>query len=179
VSVSFLLDGHVRSWSDYLKVHVSHRNLSLLPGLHAGVAAFDWYSQGAAWLGRSMDRREDALDRVRWFVEECDTLQGFQCMAETDSAWAGFAAEVLTSINDEYDRTPVFTVGLEPFRNTRGEPVRSGEAGAVSVCVSVSAASVAYDTIVLRSLCLCLCVWIAVRHCASRRELRIGIGQTQ
>jgi len=57
---------------------------------------------------------EDILDRdVRPFVEESDSLQGFQVIMESDSAWAGFGSEYLEALNNEYPKASTWTWGIE------------------------------------------------------------------
>ncbi len=64
----------MRSWTDYLKAHLHPRSVSLLPGVWAGVAEWSGYGHGQGALA-SEEAREDALDRIRAFAEECDSLQ--------------------------------------------------------------------------------------------------------
>ena len=68
------LEGGVKSWTDYLKVYLRPQSLCLLPGLWQGAAEFSGFGHGSSVL-RSGEFREEALDRVRLFAEECDALQ--------------------------------------------------------------------------------------------------------
>ena len=57
---------------------------------------------------------DDLLDRdVQTFAEECDSLQGFQILLESDSAWGGFATEYLEIIREEYPKASIWTWGIE------------------------------------------------------------------
>ncbi len=40
-------------------------------------------------------------------VQECDLLQGFQILADTDTAWGGVAVELLEYLRDDYRATPM------------------------------------------------------------------------
>ena len=64
----------VRSWTDFLKVYLQPQSLCLLPGLWQGACDFSGFGHGSSAL-RSEEFREEALDRVRLFAEECDALQ--------------------------------------------------------------------------------------------------------
>ena len=66
-------DSGVRYWTDYLKMHLHLRSTCLLPGWQDG-ASPQGFGEGAAGL-ESSETREAALDRVRFWAEECDTLQ--------------------------------------------------------------------------------------------------------
>jgi len=46
-------------------------------------------------------------------VEESDSLQGFQVIMESDSAWTGFGAEYLEALNNEYPKITTWTWGIE------------------------------------------------------------------
>ena len=61
----------MKSWTDYLKVYL---HLCLLPGLWQGASDFSGFGHGHGVLS-SDEFREEALDRVRLFAEECDSLQ--------------------------------------------------------------------------------------------------------
>ena len=65
----------VRSWTDFVKVYFAPQSLCLLPGLWQGAAEFSGFGHGHGVLARSEEFREQALDRVRLFAEECDSLQ--------------------------------------------------------------------------------------------------------
>lgn len=67
-------EGGVQSWTDFLKVRLHPRSVALLPGVWQGAADFSGFGHGRGALG-SDEAREDALDRIRGFAEECDSLQ--------------------------------------------------------------------------------------------------------
>ena len=64
----------MRSWTDFLKVYLHQQSLCLLPGLWQGACDFSGFGHGSGALSNS-ELREEALDRVRTFAEECDALQ--------------------------------------------------------------------------------------------------------
>ena len=66
-------DSGVRYWTDYLKMHLHPRSKCLLPGWQDGTSP-QGFGEGAAGL-ESSETKEAALDRVRFWAEECDTLQ--------------------------------------------------------------------------------------------------------
>lgn len=64
----------MRSWTDFLKVYLHPQSLCLLPGLWQGACDFSGFGHGSGTVS-SDEFREEALDRVRMFAEECDALQ--------------------------------------------------------------------------------------------------------
>ena len=110
--------GPVESWTDYLVPHLHSKNIALMRGIHHRVNAFDYFTQGAALL-ETRAQEDDALDRMRYLAEECDTLQGVQCFVDVDSAFGGFAARYLECLKDDYERTPVLVFGVTPHIDAR------------------------------------------------------------
>jgi hypothetical protein len=64
----------VRSWTDFLKVRLHPRSVALLSGRWQGAEDFSGFGHGRGALVGD-EAREDALDRIRGFAEECDSLQ--------------------------------------------------------------------------------------------------------
>ncbi|ORX85727.1 tubulin nucleotide-binding domain-like protein [Anaeromyces robustus] len=52
-------------------------------------------------------------ENLRFFLEDCDQLQGFQVFCETNSAFGGFASKLIEEINDEFGRHTVLIYGVE------------------------------------------------------------------
>lgn len=93
------LSGLVRRWSDYLEAPMQQRSIVQLEGIHANTT-FDTYSAGVSVasadsvgimserggsvhdLGREQDNA--MFDRIRYFVEECDSIAGFHCFVDVD-----------------------------------------------------------------------------------------------
>lgn len=47
------------------------------------------------------------MDQIRFFVEECDHLQGFVTICDVDSGFGSFCRDVLTRVHDELTTSPV------------------------------------------------------------------------
>ena len=77
-------DGRVRYWTDYLHVPLHGKSCVEVPGVHLGVHPFDSVAQGRA-VWKQGDFLESSCDRVRFFAEECDRLQGFQVAVDIDT----------------------------------------------------------------------------------------------
>ncbi|KAE8687870.1 Plasma membrane, myosin-like, Tubulin/FtsZ, N-terminal isoform 6 [Hibiscus syriacus] len=51
-------------------------------------------------------RGEEICDRLRFFTEECDHIQGFQFIVDDSGGFSPLAADFLESVSDEYMNTP-------------------------------------------------------------------------
>jgi len=62
--------------------------------------------------------------RIRYFVEECDNLQGFQVIVDGDNGFSGVGTNICSYLNDEFGSKslltiPVFNVSTENETNIR------------------------------------------------------------
>lgn len=100
------LENGVQFWTDYSKVHFHPQSLYELNGVWTDVGDFDNYGIGRdsfAWASQG----EEISDRLRFFVEECDHVQGFQFVVDDSGGFSSVASEFLENIVDEYRNTPV------------------------------------------------------------------------
>ncbi|KAH8101289.1 tubulin nucleotide-binding domain-like protein [Cristinia sonorae] len=98
----------IRYWSDYSHVSYHPRTPQRLPD----VADYentegDWELSRDAFTkyNESTDLMEDAF---RFFVEECDNIQGLQIMNDT-STFGGFTHSFLSAFRDEFTKLPSWT----------------------------------------------------------------------
>ena len=61
-------------WTDYLKTFLHPRSLYQLPGVWQGQGRFGAFGEGKGLFGVS-ETRDEIMDRVRYWAEECDTFQ--------------------------------------------------------------------------------------------------------
>lgn len=61
-------------WTDYLKTFLHPRSLFQLPGVWRGQGRFGAFGEGRGLFGAS-ETPDDVMDRVRYWVEECDAFQ--------------------------------------------------------------------------------------------------------
>ncbi|KAL3382006.1 hypothetical protein AABB24_001874 [Solanum stoloniferum] len=100
------LESDVQYWTDFSKVHYHPQSLYELSGLWADIQEFDNYGLGKeAFCGHQ--HGEEIDDRLRFFVEECDHIQGIQCVVDDAGGFSGVSAMFLESIADEYPNVPV------------------------------------------------------------------------
>ncbi|KAL8570766.1 hypothetical protein ACOMHN_006916 [Nucella lapillus] len=108
------LDEHVNVWSDYLTVHYHPRTIQILKDfiLNSEDQPFDVFGLGQQTLhGDAWDEWED---RVRFYTEDCDSLQGFQVLFDSHNSFGGSASRVLSYLKDEFPGKAVLTVPLSP-----------------------------------------------------------------
>lgn len=96
----------VRFWTDFSKVQLHPKSIYQAPGLWQGTAT----SEGFFGLGsvlQGQQSRDEVADRIRFFAEGCDTLQGFNVMADDLGGWGHVTAELLGELRDDYPSSPV------------------------------------------------------------------------
>ncbi|CAA7393898.1 unnamed protein product [Spirodela intermedia] len=100
------LENDVNFWTDFSKVHYHHRTFYELHGSWGTVQEFDNYGIGKQLFSGSL-QAEEISDRLRFFVEECDHIQGIQCIVDDSGGFSGVAADLLEHVADEYPNKPV------------------------------------------------------------------------
>eukprot|EP00727_Mastigamoeba_balamuthi_P008840 m51a1_g4579 hypothetical protein (482) ;mRNA; f:168673-170681 len=108
----------IESWTDFVDTDLHSRTVCELSGVRQGLDAFDGFEQGYSLIAPDSDEFEEAMDRVRFFAEECDHVVGFQCIADADTGFAGLGSFMLEQIRDEYERKPIITYGVTTVRHT-------------------------------------------------------------
>ncbi|XP_058069301.1 uncharacterized protein LOC131218650 isoform X2 [Magnolia sinica] len=114
------LENGVQFWTDFSKVHYHPRSLYELNGSWADVHEFDNYGIGRDVLSGGI-QGEEMNERLRFFVEECDHIQGIQFIVDDSGGFSSVAAEFLENIADEYSNTPVLLYsarGSDSYMNT-------------------------------------------------------------
>uniref|UniRef100_A0A8C5HN12 Protein misato homolog 1 n=1 Tax=Gouania willdenowi TaxID=441366 RepID=A0A8C5HN12_GOUWI len=118
VQHSYRLEGSVKVWSDFLRIHLHPRTISIIHQYnHDGEAhRLEAFSQGESLLqGAVLDELEDKL---HFFVEECDYLQGFQVLCDMADGFAGFGSKVTEMLQDSYSGRGILTWGTAPVSYT-------------------------------------------------------------
>ncbi|KAM6309338.1 protein misato homolog 1 isoform 2-T2 [Podargus strigoides] len=63
---------------------------------------------------------EELEDRLHFYVEECDYLQGFQVLCDLHNGFSGVGAKVTELLCDEYSGKGILTWGLTPVTSSVG-----------------------------------------------------------
>ncbi|XP_074385520.1 protein misato homolog 1 isoform X3 [Zonotrichia albicollis] len=115
-----------RLWSDYLSVNLHPQSLYVIRQyLHDGdCGCLEGFGQGESLL-QDPACVEELEDRLHFFVEECDYLQGFQVLCDLHNGFSGVGARVTELLHDEYARKGILTWGLTPVLAAVGDPQKS------------------------------------------------------
>ncbi|KAL0143969.1 tubulin domain-containing protein [Mucor lusitanicus] len=108
------LDQTVNNWSDYNRIYYHPRSVNpiVTHQMDNDITPFDNYTIGRQAYQDNEKETDIFEDNFRFFVEECDNLQGFQIMTDVDDAFGGFTEGLLNNIRDEFAKTPIMTYGM-------------------------------------------------------------------
>lgn len=120
----YQLESNVKVWSDFLRIHLHPRTISVIHQYnHDGEAhRLEAFGQGEALLQGSV--LEDLEDRLHFFVEECDYLQGFQVFCDLADGFSGLGSKVTEMLQDSYSGRAVLTWGLAPVNHPNSTPMK-------------------------------------------------------
>ncbi|XP_034017414.1 protein misato homolog 1 [Thalassophryne amazonica] len=119
----YKLEGSVTVWSDFLRIHLHPRTISVIYQYnHSGEThRLEAFGQGEALLqGRVFEELEDKL---HFFVEECDYLQGFQVLCDLADGVSGLGSKVTELLQDSYSGRGILTWGLAPVDHPNSTPM--------------------------------------------------------
>jgi hypothetical protein len=89
------------------------------------ITPFDDYGSGRGIVTES-SQAEELSNRLRFFAEECDHMQGFQFLVDDSCGFASIAGDFLEILVDEYVHTPVVLYTTrDPSSFTKFQDLRS------------------------------------------------------
>ncbi|XP_059992583.1 protein misato homolog 1 isoform X3 [Lagenorhynchus albirostris] len=108
-------EGSIRVWSDFLRVHLHPRSICMIQKYnHDGEAGrLEAFGQGESIL-KEPKYLEELEDRLHFYVEECNYLQGFQILCDLHNGFSGVGAKAAELLQDEYSGRGIITWGLLP-----------------------------------------------------------------
>jgi len=114
-------EASIRVWSDFLRVHLHPRSICMIQKYnHDGEAGrLEAFGQGESVL-KEPKYQEELEDRLHFYVEECDYLQGFQILCDLHDGFSGVGAKAAELLQDEYSGRGIITWGLLPGPYHRG-----------------------------------------------------------
>nr|XP_042702220.1 protein misato homolog 1 isoform X7 [Chrysemys picta bellii] len=115
------LEGSVRVWSDYLRVRLHPRSIFMIHQYNddGESSQLEAFGQGESLL-HDPTYLEELEDRLHFYVEECDYLQGFQILCDLNNGFSGVGAKVTELLHDEYSGRGILTWGLTPVIHNVG-----------------------------------------------------------
>jgi len=111
------LDNEVHYWSDYLFARYHPKSVLVMDSFqHMDTThPFDIFGLGqSVWSDQHQDVGDQIDDRIRYFAEECDSLQGFHLISDSGSAFGGLAAKIHDLLCDDYSSKSVLNVPVSP-----------------------------------------------------------------
>uniref|UniRef100_A0A1A8I222 Protein misato homolog 1 n=1 Tax=Nothobranchius kuhntae TaxID=321403 RepID=A0A1A8I222_NOTKU len=125
VQKSYRLEGSVKVWSDFLRIHLHPRTISVIQQYnHDGEAhRLEAFGQGESLLKGAL--LEELEDKLHFFVEECDYLQGFQLLCDMADGFAGLGSKVTELLQDSYGGRGVLTWGVCPVSRPDSSPLKN------------------------------------------------------
>uniref|UniRef100_A0A8C8Z6X2 Protein misato homolog 1 n=1 Tax=Prolemur simus TaxID=1328070 RepID=A0A8C8Z6X2_PROSS len=119
-------EGSIRVWSDFLRVHLHPRSICMIQKYnHDGEAGrLEAFGQGESVL-KEPRYLEELEDRLHFYVEECDFLQGFQILCDLHDGFSGVGAKAAELLQDEYSGRGIITWGLLPGPYNLEEPQKN------------------------------------------------------
>ncbi|KAI3960655.1 hypothetical protein MKX01_003829 [Papaver californicum] len=109
------LQEDVQFWTDFSKVHYHPKSLYEINGLSSDANQFDNYGIGRDVFSEG-SRGDEMSERLRFFAEECDHIQGIQFVIDDSGGFSSVAADFLENIADDYTNIPLL---LYPARDPR------------------------------------------------------------
>ncbi|KAK3140103.1 hypothetical protein QOZ80_5AG0395890 [Eleusine coracana subsp. coracana] len=124
------LETGVKFWTDYSKVQYHPQSLYELHGSWTDFDKFDNYGAGREVVSE-WSQMEEMNEMLRFFIEECDHIQGIQLIVDDSGGFSSVAAQYLENIADDYTNTPILLycardpVSYGSRRNQRESIIRS------------------------------------------------------
>ena len=112
---SYNLDDHISVWSDFLKPHLHPKSICLVDQYqHMNeIDPFDVFGYGVEVYG-GYNWHAKLEDRLHFFTEECDNMQGFHILADTCDAFGGLCSAALEELAEEFGTKGLLVCSTEP-----------------------------------------------------------------
>ncbi|XP_070806988.1 LOW QUALITY PROTEIN: protein misato homolog 1 [Pituophis catenifer annectens] len=109
------LESPAPAWSDFLRTNLHPRTILTIHEYNREEESnrLEAFGQGEKLLqdGRYLEELED---RLHFYVEECDYLQGFQLLCDLHNGFSGVGSKAVELLQDEYAGKGILTCGLTP-----------------------------------------------------------------
>ena len=93
-------------------IELSHRTKVELQEVKTGTDNFGSYDSGEQYANSRKIEFEEITDNIRYFVEQCDYLQGFHNFIDINSGFSGLSCEIINWIKDEYQNSKLITFAI-------------------------------------------------------------------
>jgi hypothetical protein len=110
---------NVKSWTEFAATNIHSKSIYVVKDYslddHYTDDKVDFFTVGQE-VFRKLATLEEAMDRIRFFAEECDRVQGFQLLTEISSGLiSGMTSEIIDTLRDDYPKKsyPLFTLAID------------------------------------------------------------------
>ncbi|KAM6234210.1 protein misato homolog 1 [Porphyrio hochstetteri] len=109
-------------WSHHLNVRLHPKSIYVIRQYmqDGDCGCLEAFGQGESLL-QDPGCVEELEDRLHFYVEECDYLQGFQVLCDLHNGFSGVGAKVTELLYDEYSGKGILTWGLTPVTSNMGD----------------------------------------------------------
>ena len=109
------LDSSVNVWSDFLRTQYHPKSIHIVEDYrhNTELHPFDLFPCGNQVLGNYSATCEWE-DRIHFFTEECDSLQGFHVFLDTHNGFGGLGPGLLKYLEEEFPGKGILTYGFTP-----------------------------------------------------------------
>lgn len=120
---SYDLETDVKVWSDYLKTYLHPKSINIINEYSHRYEndPFDLWTKGAD-LKNTLEVIEE---RIRFYAEECDRMQGFHIIADSYDGFAGLTSSTLQYLHDEFSSKRLATFPVIPAMFHKDSKVKS------------------------------------------------------
>ncbi|XP_033927201.1 protein misato homolog 1 [Melopsittacus undulatus] len=117
---------NVPLWSHHPNVQLHPKSLYIIRQyMHDGdCGCLEAFAQGEGLL-QDPACMEELEDRLHYFTEECDSLQGFQVLCDLHNGFSGVGAKVTELLRDEYSGKGILSWGLTPALSSGADSHRN------------------------------------------------------
>ena len=98
---TYYLDKDVRTWSDFKRIHYHPKSTVTVNKRYYGSESFDLWISGVNNF-KSGDFSGQIEESIRFYAEECDSLQGFQVLCDLNNGFGGISCSLMEYLRDEF-----------------------------------------------------------------------------
>ncbi|XP_069806822.1 protein misato homolog 1 [Dendropsophus ebraccatus] len=111
-------------WSDFLQTQFHPKSVHLVSSHSYGgdMDGLDSFSQGDVVFKTQLEEIED---RLHFFTEECDYLQGFHILCDLHNGFSGVGVRMAELLHDEYPGRGILSFGACPAPSGERDPCKA------------------------------------------------------
>uniref|UniRef100_T1JDX5 Misato Segment II tubulin-like domain-containing protein n=1 Tax=Strigamia maritima TaxID=126957 RepID=T1JDX5_STRMM len=109
------LDSKVQLWSDFVGTHYHPRSIYIIDQFshNSELDSFEHFGLGEqVWSNEKV--ADEIENKIRFFTEECDNLQGFNLIVDGHNGFAGLGSGISSLLQDEYGSKTIVSIPTFP-----------------------------------------------------------------